>query len=75
GRRVTGHSWYVPVMPPRRRHPKKELEEILAEAEARGWRVESRTGYFKLKCSCDEKHYKTVHYSPSDPNYGKNLRA
>ncbi|MHB1509355.1 MAG: hypothetical protein ACYCVV_06730 [Acidimicrobiales bacterium] len=62
-------------MSPRRRHPKKELEEILAEAEARSWRVESRTAYFKLKCSCDEKHYKTIHLWPSDPNYGKNLRA
>jgi hypothetical protein len=38
----------------RRRHPKKELEALIREAEAQGWRVDSKTGYFKLKCSCPE---------------------
>jgi len=32
-------------------------------------------GYFKVKCPCDERHMRTVHLTPSDPNYAKNLLA
>ena len=59
----------------RKRHPRKELEAVIAEAEERGWRVQWKTGYFKLLCSCPERHYKTVHLTPSDSNYEKNLQA
>jgi hypothetical protein len=59
----------------RPRHPKKDLEQALREAEEAGWRVELKGRYFKLKCSCPEKHIKTMHLSPSDPNYLTNFRA
>jgi hypothetical protein len=60
----------------RPRHPVKELESVLQEAEARGWRVTKKPkGYFKLWCPCEAKHRKTVHLTPSDPNYERNLRA
>lgn len=60
----------------RPRHQNKDLESILRLVEGQGWRVErSPKGYFKLKCDCAEKHMKTVHSTPSDPNYGRNLLA
>lgn len=60
----------------RPKHPKKELEQVLREAEAKGWRVEKRPNrYFKMKCPCDKAHIKTVKVSPSNPYYEKQLRA
>ncbi|MEY2468867.1 MAG: hypothetical protein QOF21_1565 [Actinomycetota bacterium] len=41
-------------------------------AEARGWRVVKAT-YFKMYCPCRGRHMKTVHLTPSDPNYRRNL--
>lgn len=61
-------------MSPRPKHPKKELEKVLLAAEAQGWRVEKTRKYYKMYCPCGE-HIKTVHLSPSDPNYQKNLLA
>lgn len=57
----------------RPRHPDKGLEAVLREAERQGWRVERGRRYYKMKCPCDDKHLKTVHISPSDPNYLRNL--
>jgi hypothetical protein len=57
---------------PRPRHPIKELEAILRQAERRGWRVEKGKKYFKLWCPCGD-HRKAVHLTPSDPDYAKNL--
>lgn len=60
---------------PRPRHPIKELEAVLREAESKGWRVEKRPNrYFKLKCSCKALHIKTVKLSPSNPYYEQQLR-
>lgn len=56
----------------RQRHPKKDLEAILKSAEAHGWNFERKQKYFMGKCSCGV-HHRTVHLSPSDPNYGTNL--
>jgi hypothetical protein len=50
------------------------LEEILREAERRGWRVKKPSKYFKMYCPCAEKHFKTVHLTPSGANYAKNLK-
>jgi hypothetical protein len=58
---------------PRPKHPIKELEAILKAAEERGWRVKKGKGYYKMLCPCPRKHLKTVHLSPSDPNYERNL--
>ncbi|TDH54158.1 ABC transporter ATP-binding protein [Mycobacterium eburneum] len=60
----------------RPKHPKKELERVLREAEAKDWRIEKRpNGYFKMKCPCEQMHIKTVRISPSNPYYENQLRA
>ncbi len=60
----------------RPKHPKKELEAVLREAEAQNWRVSKRPNrYFKVKCPCDDLHIKTVKLSPSNPYYEKQLRS
>lgn len=59
----------------RPRHPRKELEALLREAEAKGWRVVKPGKYFKMYCPCIDKHLETVHLTPSDPNYERNLRG
>jgi hypothetical protein len=57
----------------RPRHPDKDLERILKEAEDRGWRVERGKRYYKIYCPCPEMHKKSVHLTPSDPGYRRNL--
>jgi hypothetical protein len=61
-------------VPDRPRHPNGDFELVLRSAEQQGWRVEGghRGKYYKLKCPCPEKHMKTMHLTPSDPNYLKN---
>jgi hypothetical protein len=54
-------------------HPVKELQEVLIELDENGWRVEKGKGYYKTYCPCSEKHKKTVHLSPSNPNYRRDL--
>jgi hypothetical protein len=57
----------------RPKHKVKELEALLQQAEAHRWRVDHQKVYFRIRCPCG-KHKRWVHLSPSDPNYGKNLR-
>ena len=59
----------------RPRHPVKELEAVLREAEEKKRRVTKRNRYFMMWCPCAAKHMKTVHLSPSDPKYETNLRS
>lgn len=59
----------------RPRHPDKDLEAVLHEAERQGWRVEKGKKYYKMYCPCERKHLKTVHLSPSSPTYLVNLRG
>jgi hypothetical protein len=56
----------------RSRHPKKELEDACREIEAAGWTVTRNAGYFRARCSCGQ-HSRSIHLSPSDPAYGRNL--
>lgn len=57
-------------------HQQKELAAIREEARRKGWRVERGKGYWKMWCpSWCGKHWKTMHLSPSDPNYARNLRG
>jgi hypothetical protein len=42
-------------------------------AEAHGWRVERGTKYYRLMCPCAERHARSVHLTPSDPNYRRNV--
>lgn len=56
----------------RPRHSIKELEGVLTEAEGKGWDVTKGRKYYRMRCPCGN-HQKTVHLSPSDPNYKRNL--
>jgi len=59
----------------RPRHPKKNLEALLAEGEAKGWEATKGKRYYKLRCKCGSPtHQRTVKLSPSDPHYERNLR-
>lgn len=40
--------------------------------EAAGWRITRKSGYFKAYCPCGQ-HLRTIHLSPSDPSYERNL--
>lgn len=51
-----------------------EIGELLDSLRRAGWRVE-RGNYWKCYCPCAQRHLKTVHLSPSDPNYLKNVKA
>lgn len=54
-------------------HPKKELQEVLLRFDDQGWRIDNPPKYYKAYCPCSEKHKHTIHLSPSNPNYGKDL--
>jgi hypothetical protein len=54
--------------------PRKELEALLKEAEAKGWRVVMGGRYFKMYCPCADEHLQTVHLTPGR-NYERNLRG
>jgi hypothetical protein len=57
----------------RPRHQKKDIEVVLARAEAHGWRIDSTVKkHWKAYCGCG-KHLKTISLTPSDPNYPTNL--
>lgn len=59
----------------RAKHPLKELERVIREAEHKRWRVEKRPrGDFKLKCPCRAQHQKTIKINPSSPLYEQELR-
>jgi len=51
----------------------KNIDPILRAAERQGWRVSREKRYYKMWCPCPAKHWKTVHLTPSDRNYVKNL--
>lgn len=57
----------------RPRHKVKELEALLAEAERRGWRVDKKAAYYRLRCPCG-KHQTWVHLTPSNPRYEQEKR-
>jgi hypothetical protein len=59
----------------RPRHPRKELEALLKEAESNGWRVTKGRRYYTIWCPCPGRHRETVHLTPSGSNYERNLRA
>lgn len=50
-------------------HPKPDLERILKEIEAGGWRVDRPGKYFRCRCSCGS-HMTHVHLTPSNPRHG-----
>jgi hypothetical protein len=52
-----------------KRHPKKELQLFLYELHWSGWRIENPPKYYKAFCGCPDKHWTTVHLSPSGRYY------
>lgn len=57
-----------------KKHPKKELEAVLCEFDAKEWRIEDPPTYYQVKCPCGE-HQRWIHLTPSGRNYGKNALA
>lgn len=60
-------------MAPRQRHPNKDLERLLQDAEDRNWRITKGNGYYMAWCPCPDKHKATVHLTPRR-DYPKNRR-
>lgn len=60
-------------MSSRPKHPIKELEAVLKEAEGKGWLVTKGKKYFMMWCSCAKKHKKSLKLTPSTRTYKKNL--
>ena len=58
----------------RPKHPRPELEALLKEAEAKGWRVIKGRKYFKMYCPCTDKHLTWVHLTPGQ-YYENHLRG
>lgn len=56
----------------RARHPTKEIEKVMADAELHGWVFGLGSKYWKGKCACGQ-HMKTVKSTPSGGNYTINL--
>ena len=54
------------------RHPKKELQALLGEFNDAGWKIIDPPKYYKVRCPCGD-HQRTVHLSPSNPNYVKDV--
>lgn len=53
-----------------RRHPRKDLEDVLAEFDRRRWRILDPPKYYKVLCPCGQ-HYRWIHLTPSNPYYGQ----
>jgi hypothetical protein len=53
---------------------RQQHDALLADAEARGWRVKYGQGYPMILCPCPEKHRETVHLTPSSRYYFRNKR-
>lgn len=58
-------------MSDRPKHPRQDLESILTQAERAGWRIIKNRKYYRAYCPCGQ-HQRSIHLTPSDPNYGKN---
>ncbi len=56
----------------RPKHPIKDLEALLKEAERKGWQVK-KTVYYRLRCPCG-KHQTWIHLTPSNPRYVQEKR-
>jgi hypothetical protein len=56
------------------KHSNKELQELLIELDDAGWFITRRKGYYIVRCPDGCHSQKTVHLTPSNRYYGKNLR-
>ena len=53
-----------------KRHPRKDLERVLEEFAAHGWRIDDPPKYYRLRCTCG-RHSRWLHLTPSNPRYGQ----
>jgi hypothetical protein len=53
-----------------RRHPRKDLEDVLVVFHQAGWLIEDTGTYYRMKCSCGN-HQRSIHLTPSNPHYGR----
>jgi hypothetical protein len=53
-----------------RKHPRKDLEEVLVIFYEAGWLIEDSGRYHRVKCPCGE-HQRSIHLTPSNPDYGR----
>ena len=53
-----------------KRHPRKDLERVLEEFAAHGWRIDDPPKYYRLRCPC-ARHSRWLHLTPSNPHYGE----
>jgi len=53
-----------------RRHPKKDLQEVLVAFDRAGWVIEDPPTYYTVKCPCGD-HMRQIHLTPSNPDYGQ----
>ena len=53
-----------------RKHPRKDLQEVLKVFDAHGWTIEDPPKYYRLTCPCG-LHLKWLHLTPSNPNHGR----
>ena len=60
------------VPAPRLRHPDKDIEAVLTQAEAHGWTFLPGKKYWKGRCGCGD-HLKSVHKTPSSGYYANHL--
>ena len=61
----------------RPKHPDKNIEAVLQEAEDHGWTVKKAKGaaYYKVLCFCGRHAKWSIHATPSTSDYAKNLAA
>jgi hypothetical protein len=52
----------------------KDIKDVVDEISRHGWTEVAGKNYRKFRCPCG-RHMKTIHKSPSNPNYFKNLMA
>lgn len=52
-----------------RKHPRKDLEEVLEEFDRHGWTILNPPKYYTLRCPCGQ-HQRQLHLTPSNPYYG-----
>lgn len=58
----------------RPKHPNKDIESVIRDAEEEGWEFSKGKKYFRAACPCGG-HLKWIHLTPSGSRYVTNLVA
>jgi hypothetical protein len=57
-----------------KRHPNKEIQQLLFELHLNGWVIENPPKYYRAFCNCPGKRRTTFHITPSGRYYLNNKR-